>query len=433
MGAGGRDFHTFNVAFRDNPAYRVVAFTAAQIPGIAGRTYPPALSGQRYPRGIPIVDEAGLAALVRRRKIDLVVLAYSDLSHADTMHRASTALAAGASFAMLGPDHTMLRTAKPVIAVCAVRTGAGKSPASRRIVRWALERGLRPGIVRHPMPYGDLERQAVQRFVTPADLDAANCTIEEREEYEPYLRMGVPVHAGVDYARVLELAQLDVDLLIWDGGNNDLPFVRPDLHIVLADALRPGHESAYHPGEANARMADLFVITKAGSASKPDVRTVRENLRQLKPRTPIILADLEVSTDRPELVAGRRVAVVEDGPTLTHGGVPSGAGVVLARRLGAEIVDPRPHAQGSLRETLAAYPHITQALPAMGYSAQQIRDLEASLRDTPADVVLDATPVDLTHLLSVDVPVVQVSYELRERGQGLVRALNRFATRHLLA
>ncbi len=436
LGAGGRDFHVFNTAFRENPGYRVAAFTAAQIPGIAGRRYPAVLAGRGYPRGIPIEDEADLERIIRRRRIDVAILAYSDLAHAEVMHLASRVLAAGASFSLLGPEATALTAAIPVIAVCAVRTGAGKSPVSRFVVRWALERGLRPAVVRHPMPYGDLARQAAQRFATRADLDAADCTIEEREEYEPYLRMGVPVHAGVDYARVIAQAQAGADVLVWDGGNNDLPFVRPDLHIVLADALRAGHEAAYHPGEANARMADVLLITKAGGVSRRRLTSQRRGLRALNPRAPVLTAGLAVQVAPGAVAPGAPVLVVEDGPTLTHGGMPSGAGAVAAQTLGAQVCDPRPHAVGSVRETLAAHPHIGPALPAVGYSSQQVADLEASLRAaieaTGAAAVLDGSPVDLGALVRVGVPIVPVGYELAPHGPGLVRALEHFAARHRL-
>ena len=431
LGAAGRDFHNFNVVFRDNPLYRVVAFTAAQIPGTADRTYPPALAGKLYPRGIPVLGEERLPNLLAGDRVDLVVLAYSDLPHADVMHKASIALAGGASFALLGPDHTMLRPSLPVIAVCAVRTGAGKSPTSRSIVRWALQRGYRPAVIRHPMPYGDPERQAVQCFRNLEDLDEARCTIEEREEYEPYLRLGVPVFAGVDYARIVKLAQDGADFILWDGGNNDFPFVRPDLLITLVDPHRAGHELAYHPGEANFRMADLLIVSKADSAPPEGLYQVRENIRLHRPDAEVVEADLVLSVEQPDLVRGKRVLAIEDGPTLTHGGASTGGGVLAARQLGAEPVDPRPWAQGSFREVFAAYPHIGPALPTMGYSPQQVRDLEATIRAVPCDVVLDASPVDLSRLVSVDKPIVQVEYELRERGDALARALEGFAGRHL--
>jgi predicted GTPase len=432
MGAAGRDFHDFNTVFRDDPSYLVVAFTAAQIPGIAGRRYPPSLAGERYPEGIPIRPEEDLASLVRGERVRWVFLCYSDLAHEEVMHKASIALAAGASFALLGPDATMLEAAVPVLSVCAVRTGAGKSPLSRHVVRWLAGRGHRVVVVRHPMPYGDLERQAVQRFARYEDLEAAQATLEEREEYEPHLEQGAVVFAGVDYARILEAAEREADVIVWDGGNNDLPFFRPDLHLVVLDAHRPGHEVGYHPGEANLRMADVLVVSKVDSAPAGNVERVVANARRVRPEAPVILAALEVVVNEPERIAGRRVVVVEDGPTLTHGGMAFGAGTVAAHRHGAaEVVDARPFAVGAIADAFRAYPHLRGEVPALGYGERQVADLQATLNAVPADVVLDATPVDLRRLLRLDKPVVEVSYRFAERGPELSRILERFARQRL--
>jgi predicted GTPase len=432
MGAAGRDFHNFNVVFRDDPTTRVVAFTAAQIPAIAGRRYPPSLAGPLYPDGIPIYPEEQLPALVRDERVDWVYLAYSDLSHVEVMHKASVALAAGASFGLLGPTATMLEAALPVLAVCAVRTGVGKSALSRHVVRWLRARGHRVVAIRHPMPYGDLEQQAVQRFASYDDLDRAHATVEEREEYEPYLAMGAVVYAGVDYGRVLAAAQREADVLVWDGGNNDFPFVRPNLHLVLLDAHRPGHELTYHPGETNFRLADVLIVNKVDSAPPANVETLLATARAERPGVPVLLGELVITADRPDLIAGRRVVLVEDGPTLTHGGMPMGAGTLAAQRFGAAaIVDARPYAVGTIAETFRAFPHLQGEVPAMGYSPQQLRDLEATLRAVPADVVVDATPVNLARLLTLDKPIVDVSYEFQERGDRLLALLAAFEERYL--
>ena len=426
MGAAGRDFHDFNTVFRDDPAARVVAFTAAQIPDIAGRTYPPALAGPLYPAGIPIRPEDELADIVRRERVDWVILSYSDLAHADVMHKASKAMAAGASFALLSPEATMLKAKVPVVSVGAVRTGVGKSALSRHVVRWFAGRGHRIVAVRHPMPYGDLEKQAVQRFATWEDLDRAQVTIEEREEYEPYVESGAVVFAGVDYARILAAAEAEADVVLWDGGNNDCPFFRSDLHLVLLDPHRPGHETAYHPGETNFRMADVLVVSKVDSAPPENVERLRAACRAERPGVPVILAELEVTADDPGQLAGKRAVVVEDGPTLTHGGMKTGAGTVAALRHGATIVDARPYAVGAIAEAYGAYPHLEGEVPAMGYGAAQVRDLEATLNATPADVVVDATPAALTRLVKLEKPVVGVGYEFKERGSELPRILERF-------
>ncbi len=418
MGAAGRDFHNFNVAFRDNPRYRVVAFTATQIPNIEGRVYPPELAGALYPEGIPIYPEAELPRLVREHGVQQVIFAYSDVSHQYVMDRASLALAAGADFRLMGPAATMLRSTKPVVAVAAVRTGCGKSQTTRRVAQMLRDWGHKVVVVRHPMPYGNLVEQAVQRFATFDDLDRYHCTIEEREEYEPHLRNGMVVYAGVDYERILRQAEAEADVILWDGGNNDLPFFRPDVHIVVADPHRPGHEMTYYPGQANARMAHAFVINKVDTASPEGVLTVRRNLRTLNPQAVIIEAASPIFVDHPEAIRGKRVLVVEDGPTLTHGEMAYGAGYIAAQRFGAaEIVDPRPYAVGSIRETYAKYPTTGAVLPAMGYGEAQIRELEATINAADADLVIVATPINLTRLIRVNKPTQRVRYELQEIGR----------------
>lgn len=416
MGAGGRDFHVFNTVFRGDPNFEVVAFTAAQIPGIDCRTYPASLAGDRYPEGIPIRPEAELADLVRRHGVDEVVFAYSDLSHEEVMHRGSAALAAGADFRLVGQRACALQSRRPVIAVCAVRTGAGKSQTTRRVAQLVRRAGLRPVIVRHPMPYGDLAAMAVQRFADLDDIDAAGPTVEEREEYEAPVREGLVVYAGVDYEAILRRAEAEADVVLWDGGNNDTPFFVPDLHITVLDPFRAGHEVRYHPGEVNLRMADVVVLNKLDRATDAQVDTVLANVRAVNPTATVVRAESPVALDPGPDLAGARVLVVEDGPTITHGGMPSGAGAVAAERAGAELVDPRPYAVGSIAETFAAYPHVGPVLPAMGYGAQQLSDLAATIDATPCDVVIAGTPVDLAALVSVRHPVRRVSYELREIG-----------------
>jgi predicted GTPase len=418
MGAAGRDFHNFNVCFRGNRAYVVVAFTAAQIPTIEGRSYPPALAGDAYPAGIPIHPEADLDRLVREQQVEQVVFAYSDLSHEDVMHRASIVLAAGADFCLLGPRHTQLKSSKVVVSVCAVRTGAGKSQTTRRVAHCLRQLDYRVVAVRHPMPYGDLARQAVQRFAAYADLVKHECTVEEREEYEPLLEDGGIVYAGVDYERILRQAEQEADVILWDGGNNDLPFYVPDLHIVVADPHRPGHEKAYHPGEANARAADVFVINKVDTAPAENVIAVRENLRALNPRAVMIEAASPIQIGDSEAVCGKRVLVVEDGPTLTHGGMGFGAGWLAARRSGsAAIVDPRPFAVGSIRETYRQFPGIGAVLPAMGYGREMIQELEQTINNAEADLVIVGTPIDLGRFLKINKPIQRARYELQEIGQ----------------
>ncbi|MCX7854432.1 MAG: cyclic 2,3-diphosphoglycerate synthase, partial [Anaerolineae bacterium] len=406
MGAAGRDFHNFNVYFRDNPDYQVVAFTATQIPNIEGRRYPPELAGRLYPEGIPIYSEEELTELVRRYQVDQVVFAYSDVSHEYVMHKASQALVAGADFRLMGTGSTMLTSRKPVVAVCAVRTGSGKSQTTRHVCDVLRGMGRKVVVVRHPMPYGDLVAQAVQRFATYEDLDRYHCTIEEREEYEPHIDRGVVVYAGVDYERILRQAEEEADVIVWDGGNNDLPFFRPDLHIVVADPHRPGHEVRYHPGEANLRAADVVVINKVDTADPANVALVRRSIQEVNPQAIVVEAASPIFVEDPGAIQGRRVLVIEDGPTLTHGEMAYGAGVTAARRFGAaELVDPRPYAVRSIAETFQKYPHIGPLLPAMGYGEEQIRDLEETVNATPCDLVLAATPVDIRRLLKVRYPV----------------------------
>ena len=415
MGAAGRDFHNFNVVFRNNTAYRVVAFTAAQIPNIAGRTYPPELAGPLYPNGIPILPEENLESIIASHAVDQVVFAYSDVSHEHVMHEASRALAAGADFGLLGPHVTMLRSCKPVISVCAVRTGAGKSPTVRAMAGWLRESGWRVAVVRHPMPYGNLARQAVQRFAVLDDLDRADCTIEEREEYEPHLRQGQVIFAGIDYERILRHAESEADVLLWDGGNNDVPFFAPNLEIVLVDPHRAGHERRYFPGEVNLLRADVIVIAKADTADSAQVQAVHRSSGTANPKAQIIESAMPLAVEQPDLVTGKRVLVVEDGPTVSHGGMAYGAGVLAAKRYGAAaLVDPRPAAVGSLRGTFQNNPHLDCLLPAMGYSAEQLRDLEETIKVVDCDLVLIATPVDLKRLINITQPTVRVSYEFEE-------------------
>ena len=417
MGAAGRDFHVFNTVFRDDPDAEVVAFTAAQIPGIDGRTYPPELAGPHHPDGVPIRPEDELEELVRAHGVEQVVLAYSDLSHTDVMHLASRVLATGADFRIVGPERSMLRSRRPVVAVCAARTGCGKSQTSRRVASLLLDAGLTPVLVRHPMPYGDLAAMRVQRFTSMADIDASDPTIEEREEYEAPVGMGVTVYAGVDYEAVLARAEAEADVIVWDGGNNDLAFFRPDVLVAVVDPLRPGHEVGYHPGEANVRMADVVVVNKVDSADLRAVAEVVANIDRVNPTATIVEAASPATlADGPSL-RGARVVVVEDGPTITHGGMPYGAGTVAARADGARtLVDPRPWAVGSIAATYEAYPDIGPVLPAMGYGAAQVADLEATLQAVPCDVVVTGTPIDLTRVLDAGHPVRHVTYELQEVG-----------------
>lgn len=418
MGAAGRDFHNFNVYFRDNPAYEVVAYTATQIPNIEGRTYPPELTGKLYPAGIPIYPESEINSLIRELDVDQVVFAYSDVSHEYVMHKASQVLAVGADFRLMGTKETMLKAKVPVVSVCAVRTGSGKSQTSRRTSDILRQMGKKLVIVRHPMPYGDLVRQACQRFASYEDLDKQDCTIEEREEYEPHLDRGTIVYAGVDYERILHQAEQEAEVILWDGGNNDLPFYVPDLHIVVTDPLRAGHELRYHPGEANLRMADVVVINKIDAADPDKVAMVRRNISALNPEATIVDAASPIFVDDPQAIKGSNVLIIEDGPTLTHGEMAYGAGFVAARRFGAaEIVDPRPYAVGSIAETFRKYPNTGPILPAMGYGARQIHELEETINATPCDLVIVATPIDLRRVVKINRPSQRVRYELQEIGR----------------
>jgi predicted GTPase len=428
LGAAGRDFHNFNVVFRGDPEYNVVAFTANQIPGIANRRYPTELAGPLYPAGIPIFEEKDLERLVKEHEIDAAVFSYSDISYPNLMHLASRVVASGADFWLLSSSRTQLKSSVPVISICAVRTGCGKSPVGRLVASELRREGQRVVVVRHPMPYGDLAAQAVQRFAVMEDLDRHQCTIEEREEYEPHLREGTIVYAGVDYGRILRQAEKEADVVLWDGGNNDTPFYESDLQVVVADPHRPGHELAYYPGEVNLRRADVVVINKVDTASPENVETVRKNIRASNPQARVVETACRVTISEPALVKGRRVLVVEDGPTLTHGEMPYGAGVVAARQCGAaELVDPRPYAVGSIRSTYEHYTHLTSLLPAMGYSAIQRHELEETINRVPCDLVLVATPIDLGHLVKLNKPSLRVTYEVEDvTHPGLTEVLSKF-------
>ena len=421
MGAGGRDFHNFNVYFRDNPRYRVIGITAAQIPDIEGRLYPPELSGELYPEGVPVYPEEQLAALIREHQVDLVALSYSDIPHQEVMHKAGIAMAEGADFILIGATYTMLRAKKPVVAVCAVRTGCGKSQTTRKVCEILQRIGKKVVAVRHPMPYGDLRAQVLQRFSSYEDFEKHGCTIEEREEYEPLVEEGIVVYAGVDYGRILAAAEEEADVIVWDGGNNDTPFYYPDVHIVLFDPHRPGHELLYYPGETNMLMANIAIINKVDSASRDNVAKVRANIQKYAPKADIILAESPVLVNEPERIRGKRVLIVEDGPTLTHGEMAYGAGVIAARTFGAaELVDPRPYAMGSIAETYRKYPHIGPLLPAMGYSKKQLTDLERTINQADCDLVLFATPIHLTRIVRIDKPTIRVRYEYRDQGRPLL-------------
>jgi len=418
MGAAGRDFHNFNMVYRDNPAYQVVAFSATQIPNISGRMYPPKLAGKMYRKGIPIFAESELLDLIKKLKVDEVVFSYSDVPHEYVMHHASRVVAAGASFKMLGYLPTAIKAKVPVVSVCAVRTGSGKSQTTRRVVKLLKSFGLKVVSIRHPMPYGNLEKQVCQRFATYKDLEKYDCTIEEREEYEPHIDMGAVIYAGVDYKVIAAEAQKEADVIVWDGGNNDLPFFQSDLKIVVADPHRPGHECSYHPGEANVYLADVIVINKIDSCYPDDLHTVRENILRMNPEATVVDAASPIFVDGSEEIRGKRVVVVEDGPTLTHGEMTYGAGVVAAQRFGAsEIVDPKPFFVGTMLETLHKYPNIGDVIPAMGYGKKQTADLEKTLNSVPCDLVLSATPIDLTRVIKIKKPFRRVRYELQEIGQ----------------
>lgn len=418
MGAAGRDFHNFNVYFRNNPEYEVVAFTATQIPGIEGRVYPPQLAGPQYPQGIPIYEEVDLVKLITQYQIEQVIFAYSDVSHEAVMHKASAVLAAGADFRLMGLHTTQIKSTKPVVSIGAVRTGSGKSQTTRHVASLLKSMGFRVAVIRHPMPYGDLAAQAVQRYATYADLDKHHCTIEEREEYEPHIDRGHIVYAGVDYQAILQQAEAEADIIVWDGGNNDLSFYVSDMHIVVADPLRAGHEISYHPGEANIRAADIVVINKVDTADYDDILLVREHVQAANPGAIILEGASPLYVDKPETIRGRRVLVVEDGPTLTHGEMSYGAGVVAAQRFGAgQIIDPRPFAVGSIKAVYAKYPHMGALLPAMGYGKEQVEELETTINASDADLVIVATPIDLRRVINVKLPVERVRYELQIIGK----------------
>lgn len=422
MGAAGRDFHNFNVVFRDDPHCRVIAFTAAQIPNIEGRKYPPILAGNLYPGGIPIHPEEDLESLIEAHGIEQVVFSYSDVPHERVMHMASRAIAQGADFRLLGARATMLPSSKPVVSVCAVRTGCGKSPAARRIAAILRNEGLRVSIIRHPMPYGDLSRQVAQRFETIEDLEKGDCTIEEMEEYEPHIRNGDVVYAGVDYEKILRRAEAEADVILWDGGNNDIPFFVPDLEIVMLDPHRAGHELTYFPGEVNFLRADVFVLGKLDTADAGGIETVRRNVHEFNPEAIVVDAAMPISVDEPLKIRGKSVLVVEDGPTLTHGGMTFGAGVLAATKFGAkQLVDPRADAVGSIKETFEHYPHIQRLLPAMGYGEEQMRELQETIEKVKCDLVVIATPVDLRRVININKPSCRVTYELEEIGRPTLR------------
>ncbi len=424
MGAAGRDFHNFNTVYRDNPDYEVVAFTATQIPNIEGRTYPAELAGELYPNGIPIHDEADLTKLIMELQVDDVVFSYSDVPHEYVMHKASKVIKYGANFVLLGGEPTMIKSKKPVIAIGAVRTGCGKSQTTRRVAEVVSSAGKKVVAIRHPMPYGDLSKQKVQRFATLEDLKRHDCTIEEMEEYEPHIVRGSVVYAGVDYKAILDQAEKEADIILWDGGNNDLPFYKPDLFIVVADPHRAGHELSYFPGESNLRMADVVVINKMDSARPEDVSKLKENIAAVNPNATVIEANSPVTVENREIIAGKRCLIVEDGPTLTHGEMKFGAGTVAAEKFGAsEIIDPRPWIEGTIAETFEKYPDIGHVLPAMGYGGQQMKDLEATINAVDCDVVVIGTPIDLRRIISIDKPSVRVTYDLEEIGSPDVTAV----------
>jgi len=417
MGAAGRDFHNFNVHFRNNSSYEVVAFTATQIPGIERRIYPKELAGPNYPNGIPILPEEELPRLIKENAVDQIVFAYSDVSHEYVMHKASVALASGADFCLMGPKTTMLKATVPVVSVGAVRTGSGKSQTSRQVANILKNKGLRVAVIRHPMPYGDLSKQVWQRFASYEDLDKYECTIEEREEYEPHIDNGIIVYAGVDYEKILREAEKEANVIVWDGGNNDLPFYRPDLHIVVADPHRVGHEITYHPGEANLRMANVVVINKIDTADPNNVKLVEQNIKTVNPNATILEAYSPITADKPELIKGKRALVIEDGPTLTHGNMPYGAATIAAKNFGAmEVVNPKSYAVGSIKETYEKYTHLGPILPAVGYGEKQVAELKETIDRTPCDVVIIGTPIDLRRVVAISRPTVRVKYELQVLG-----------------
>ena len=424
MGAAGRDFHNFNTVYRDNPDYNVVAFTATQIPDIEGRRYPPSLAGELYPTGIPIMHEEELPELIVNENIDEVVFAYSDIKHEDVMHKGSIAVSLGADFILLGNDATMIKSRKPLISICAVRTGSGKSQTTRKICELLMNMGKTVSAIRHPMPYGDLEKQAVQRFAKYEDLDKHECTIEEREEYEPYIDRGMVIYAGVDYGKILLEAEKESDIIIWDGGNNDTSFYRPDINFVVVDPHRVGHELLYHPGEVNLRMADVCIINKCDSAKEEDIKKLEENIKNTNPRAKIIRANSPITVDKPDMIKGKKVLVIEDGPTVTHGDMGYGAGLLAAKKYGAgEIIDPRPFAVNSIKDTFEKFEHLEEVLPAMGYGEEQVKDLEETIERTDCDVVISGTPIDLKRILSISKPLVRVRYELEVEDDSIFEGL----------
>jgi len=421
MGAAGRDFHNFNIYFKNNPRYRVIGFTATQIPDIEGRIYPPELSGKFYPEGVPIYSENQLTDLIREHKVDLVAFSYSDIPHTDVMHKASKVMAGGADFVLIGATYTMLKSKKTVVSVCAVRTGCGKSQTTRHVCNIMKSHGKRVVAVRHPMPYGDLTQQVIQRFASYEDIKKHQCTIEEREEYEPLVSQGIVVYSGIDYKQILKAAEEEADVIVWDGGNNDTPFYYPDVHIVIFDPHRAGHELLYYPGETNMLMADIALINKVDSASPQQIETVRRNIETHAPGAKIVLAESDILVDDPGQIKGRRVLVIEDGPTLTHGGMSYGAGVIAAKMYGAaEIVDPRAHAVGTIKNTYSRYPNIGSVLPAMGYSKVQIQDLELTINRAECDLVLCATPIDLPKLLTINKPIIRTRYEYKDHSSPFI-------------
>ena len=428
MGAAGRDFHNFNLFFRNNRNFKVICFTATQIPNIADRLYPKELAGKRYPRGIPIMPERQISSLIKKHKIDVVVFSYSDISHRYVMNKASEVMAAGADFWLLGPKSSMLKSRRKVVSICAARTGSGKSQTTRRVCELLQEHGLKTSVIRHPMPYGDLKKQMVQKFSTLEDLDKHNCTIEEREEYEPHIVRGNTVFAGVDYGMILKQAEKISDIIVWDGGNNDLSFYESNLHIVVVDPFRVGDESTYHPGETNVRMADVILINKVDTAPRASIDKLKDNIKKLNTRAIIMEAASPTSVDKPDLIKNRKVVVIEDGPTLTHGGMSFGAGIVAAKQYGAkQIVDPKPYAIGSIKDAYTKYPQIGNLIPALGYGKKQIRELESSINNTPADSIVMATPVDLRKFTRLNKPAAKIDYELEERfGPGLKSVLKKY-------
>ncbi len=424
MGAAGRDFHNFNVYFRDNPRYDVIAFTATQIPDIDGRKYPTELAGESYPEGIPIHAETELANLIRKHKVDLVAFSYSDVPHVEIMHKASIAMAEGADFILIGATYTMLKSKKPVVSVCAVRTGCGKSQTTRKVCSIIKKYNRKVVAIRHPMPYGDLRIQEVQRFSSYRDFEIHKCTLEEREEYEPLVDQGIVVYAGVDYGKILESAEKEADVIVWDGGNNDTPFYQPDIHIVLFDPHRPGHELLYFPGETNMLMADIAIINKVDTATPENVDLLKKNIKQHAVQARIVLAESPVLVRNPERIKGKRVLVVEDGPTLTHGEMPFGAGTIAAEKFGAsEIIDPRPYSVGSILDTFKKYPDTGPVLPAMGYSEKQVRDLEESINSVDCDLVLFSTPIQLRRILTINKPSIRVRYEYKDHSKPMLEDL----------